>query len=59
MLVKIVDPPSGWRYGFPKIMPRGLKTEEEKTQWFLDNNYPRDLIDINMLSHCRSWYVEL
>lgn len=55
--IKMVDPPSGWRYGFPKPMPEDLKSEQERVQWFLDNGYPQNLIDDGMLGHCRTWYI--
>lgn len=54
--IKMVDPPSGWKYGFPKPMPE-LKTEEEKIQWFLDNGYPKELINQGMLEYCRYFYM--
>lgn len=55
--IKMVDPPSGWRYGFPKPMPEDLKSEQERVQWFLNNGYPQHLIDGGMLGHCRTWYI--
>lgn len=55
--IKMVDPPSGWRYGFPKEMPQDLKSETEVIQWFLDNGYPQSLIDDGMLGYCRSWFI--
>lgn len=54
---RIVDPPSGWLYGFPKVMPDGLDTEEKRIQWFLDNGYPQREIDMGSLNHCRFWYA--
>ncbi len=35
---RIIDPPSGWRYGFPKVFdnPNDLDTDE----WFIQNGYP-------------------
>lgn len=50
----VCDPPAGWRYGFPKVMPidlHGLTTEE----WFRKNGYPQKLIDEGMLKHVRYW----
>lgn len=37
-----VDPPSGWRYGFPKKMPVSVQLGGAKacTQWLIDNGYP-------------------
>ena len=49
----IIDPPEGWRYGFPKsFTKRPDQTEEE---WFLENGYPQKLIDQGMLKYCRVW----
>ena len=39
---KIVDPPSGWKYGFPKEMPLD---EEDLIQWLIANGYPKQEID--------------
>ena len=60
----VVDPPEGWRYGFPK----SYGTFEDKAhpqsyqlpdnQWFLDQGYPQSLIDQGMLKHCRWWLHE-
>jgi hypothetical protein len=53
-----VDPPSGWMYGFPKIIPLRILLEENnegRAKWFLDQGYPQALIDDGMLSHCRYW----
>jgi len=54
MKVLIVDPPSGWKYGFPKPVPSNKAT----TEWFLDNGYPQFEIDRGMLEHVRFWYEE-
>jgi hypothetical protein len=55
--VKIVDPPLGSKYGFPKEMPQNLKSETEIIQWFLDNGYPQSLIDNGMLKYCKFWFI--
>lgn len=34
----MVDPPSGWRYGFPKVWNK--KTHPDMSQWLIDNGYP-------------------
>lgn len=47
----MVDPPSGWKYGFPKRMPTGT---EDVGQWLIDNNYPEDDVEF-ALAHCRMW----
>lgn len=53
MKITIIDPPSGWLYGFPKEDTRpDNQTPEE---WFLEQGYPQRLIDQGMLNHCRFW----
>ena len=48
-----VDPPSGWRYGFPKI----YKKDRPIQQWLIDNGYPEH--DVEWASeHMRWWPVE-
>ena len=42
MKVHMIDPPSGWRYGFPKVLPEGV---DDNIQWLLDNGYPQSEID--------------
>lgn len=37
----LVDPPMGWRYGFPKPMP--VNTDNIR-KWLVDNGYPSELI---------------
>lgn len=53
----IVDPPSGWKYGFPKPFPEDIPFGEEE-RWFLEQGYPQILIDQGMLKHCRYWEEE-
>ena len=45
----IVDPPSGWKYGFPKVLPEGIDYEE----LLRESNYPEKDIPF-ALKH--SWY---
>lgn len=42
-MVEMIDPPSGWKYGFPKIYdnPDGLTP----TEWCLQNGYPEHELD--------------
>jgi hypothetical protein len=47
-----VDPPSGWRYGFPKIWTRQVPLE----QWLIDNGYPEQDSDF-AVQHIRWWPV--
>lgn len=60
-LVKIVDPPSGWMYGFPKPYTcehsgDPEKYEQERNDWFIAEGYPEELIAQGMLKRSRSWF---
>ena len=39
-----IDPPSGWKYGFPKPAPENLQTmtTAQLYQWFVENGYPQE-----------------
>lgn len=50
--VLIVDPPSGWLYGFPAIL-RGNYEKQLR-----DANYPEDQIEY-ALKHSRYWETEV
>jgi hypothetical protein len=41
----ICDPPSGWKYGFPKEIPYEVEQNQGTRQWLLDNGYPQSEID--------------
>jgi hypothetical protein len=52
----MIDPPSGWRYGFPKPMPPEV-TDVKK--WLVDNGYPQSMIDsLGDNLRCRFWESE-
>jgi hypothetical protein len=55
--VMIYDPPSGWKYGFPKAVPENLEEGGFK-QWILDQGYPEKDIDL-ALKYGRTWYEYL
>ena len=38
----LIDPPSGWMYGFPKVLPEGT---ENVTEWLISEGYPKELVD--------------
>ena len=38
-----IDPPSGWKYGFPKVYDR--EVDGNCTEWMLKNGYPQKEID--------------
>ena len=41
--VRYVDPPNGWKYGFPKAIPE--KEIPRAMQWIVEQGYPQELID--------------
>jgi hypothetical protein len=55
--VTIYDPPSGWRYGFPRpYLPLPGETLE---QTLLRDHYPQREIDLGMAKHVRFWETEV
>lgn len=42
MKVKVIDPPSGWKYGFPKMIPNYVTDVKD---WLIKNGYPQSEID--------------
>ena len=38
----LVDPPSGWQFGFPKSIPKDVKNLHS---WLVEQGYPQRLID--------------
>lgn len=53
-----IDPPSGWKYGFPKELPSDQVNRT--TEWMIEQGYPREEID-KMGEHfyCRYWEEEV
>lgn len=47
----IIDPPSGWKYGYPREVPEGADLKE----FLLANGYPEKMIQL-ALDHSRFWY---
>ena len=39
---KMIDPPSGWKYGFPKAIPEDVV---DTLKWLVENGYPQEEID--------------
>lgn len=57
MKIKMIDPPSGWMYGFPKEIPEDV---DNTTKWLVDNGYPEKLIkDLGDNFYVRNWYEEV
>ena len=49
--IKMIDPPSGYLYGFPKPIPEDVK---DVKQWLLDNGYPQSQMDkLGEYFYCR------
>ena len=60
----VVDPPSGWQYGFPKVCPFEVWLGKEGEGrlafevWANSNGYPGELIASEMLNYCGAWLKE-
>lgn len=59
MKMIIVDPPSGWLYGFPKQFDfefNGDPCDRERAlkDWFVDSGYPRKDVELAM-QYSRYW----
>ena len=56
--VIIIDPPSGWKYGFPKVIPNDRMEDTEV--WLVEQGYPQSLIDkLGEYFSCRYWEDEV
>lgn len=53
----LIDPPSGWRYGFPKRLPDPSPTDV--VQWLIDNGYPEALVNQFEGRNVPCWYSEI
>lgn len=54
--VVIVDPPSGWNYGFPKAY-RLDNPPDDLHEWLITNGYPKEEIELLENSfYCRFMY---
>lgn len=50
---RMIDPPSGWLYGFPKEMPLFVT---DTRAWLVANGYPQKEIDeYGDNFYCRYW----
>jgi len=51
--VLMCDPPEGWKYGFPKPVPDGVK---DTLAWIVSQGYPQKEIDsYGDHFYCRYW----
>lgn len=52
----MIDPPSGWKYGFPKELPKGTV---DVLAWLVENGYPQKEIDrMGDNFYCGHWNQE-
>lgn len=56
MIVRIYDPPSGWRYGFPKVYQP--QPGESIADTLLRDGYPQHEIDNGGSDHVRFWEAD-
>ncbi len=54
MIVKMIDPPSGWRYGFPRVLPDDVT---DLRAWYIKCGYPEKDVDFAM-EYSRSWFED-
>ena len=56
----IIDPPAGWKYGFPKPMPEEIMdgSIKEFSNWLIKEGYPREDIEL-AVRHSRYWEQEI
>jgi hypothetical protein len=53
-MATIIDPPSGWMYGFPKPIPEDRRYDV--LTWLVEQGYPQKLIDAHDEHfYCRYW----
>jgi hypothetical protein len=57
------DPPSGWRYGFPRVIPDEVyssKDENAFSEWLFSCGYPKEVYDLFSEGNfpCRYWEQE-
>jgi hypothetical protein len=55
--IKMIDPPKGWLYNFPKEIPDDV---ENIGEWLSNNGYPKKMIDLyGDQFYVRMWYEEI
>lgn len=53
-----IDPPEGWRYGFPRALPEGIEGDAI-IEWMIECGYPKEKIEeYGEHFYCRTWYEE-
>jgi hypothetical protein len=59
--VLMIDPPEGWKYGFPKPVPEEYHTlgdDFDLKRWLVDEGYPQQLTTWRWF-RCRFWEKDL
>lgn len=52
----MIDPPNGWAYGFPKVIPE--EHQNRTLEWLVENGYPQKEIDkLGNHFYCRYWNI--
>lgn len=57
----MIDPPSGWMFGFPKrlTIPDEEKENFNMRNWLLENGYPEQLmLELGDMFYVRTWSVQ-
>lgn len=55
--IKMIDPPKGWLYDFPKEIPEDV---ENVIEWLPKNGYPKKMIELyGEQFYARVWYEEI
>lgn len=50
----MIDPPEGWRYGFPKALPP--EHRHRTMEWLVEEGYPAEVITkYGLHFYCRVW----
>lgn len=50
----MIDPPSGWKYGFPKEYTK--KEGQTPGDWLIENGYPEEeILSMGDQFYCRHW----
>ena len=60
-MVKVyIDPPSGWKYGFPKPIPEEVRLDNRVIEWLVSEGYPQAEIDAcGDRFYCRYWEEDI
>jgi len=59
-MVMVVDPPSGWKYGFPKECPEHVWESTDVSvfrKWLIESGYPEKEAEFGM-EYLRCWKDE-